>query len=62
MNKECTFCTALTSFERMSENEPREGEICSVCGLWVCHDCVVWDKCLREPDNLDIICKRCNES
>jgi len=35
----CEVCNAPTSFERTSEKQPREGEVCETCGTWVCVDC-----------------------
>ena len=36
----CEQFGALTSFERINaETQPREGEVCEQCGMWVCPDC-----------------------
>lgn len=35
----CEQCGAATTFERGSEAEPHEGEVCH-CGMWLCVDCV----------------------
>jgi hypothetical protein len=56
----CNLCNAKTSFERTDKSQPPEGQNCSICGEWVCNNCVEWSKCLQEPDNLDVICKECS--
>ena len=58
-NNNCSLCQTKTSFERHNESEPPEGEICGVCGKWVCPNCVDWKSCQTEPLNEDIICVEC---
>ena len=54
----CEHCNAVTTFERQSITEAPEGEVCGVCGDWVCVNCVDWSK---SGINEDIICLRCTE-
>lgn len=52
-NDKCISCGAPTSFERSHPDEPREGEVCDVCGGWFCHSCVEFvSDCVP-------ICKEC---
>ena len=42
----CYICYSRASFERAgldAEELPPEGEFCSVCGQWVCLDCLDWE-------------------
>ena len=55
--QKCSSCNAPTTYEREDETKPPEGEICGVCGMWVCPDCVDW-KASKEGE-LDIVCKSC---
>ena len=44
----CDSCGKATSFERTDpETQPPEGDMCPVCGGWVCNDCYDWknDQC-----------------
>lgn len=53
----CEHCAKETSFERNSEEEPAEGNVCSVCGDWICDNCTDWNKSYK--NGLDFICKDC---
>jgi len=53
----CTHCGKPTSFERMKEEEPHEGEVCDICDDWICWDCMDWGKsCMNGHD---VVCKEC---
>ena len=51
-NTKCAHCGKPTSFERWGKEQPPEGEICQVCGDWVCPECV-------EYLDTTPICKKC---
>jgi len=57
MNEKCSLCGKPTSWERENIDQPPEGEVCSICGSWVCPDCVNWSFLSKEHD---IICKPCS--
>ena len=58
--QDCEICGAAASFERKNETQPKEGEVCSMCGQWVCDDCVDWTKCHSEHlKDIDMVCKDC---
>ena len=58
----CERCNKIATFNRQSTNEPEEGEICGVCGNWVCSDCVDWKLCHTDKIDVDIICKDCSQT
>jgi hypothetical protein len=59
MNDNCSLCKQPTSFERRDLTQPLEGDVCSICGAWVCPACIDWLKMtLKNTEN--IICKLCS--
>ena len=54
--RNCEWCGNKTMFERISEAEPPEGEVCGICERWICSDCVDWSQDTDE----DIICVYCS--
>jgi hypothetical protein len=53
--KKCDLCGQPTSFERFDESWPPEGERVDCCDMWVCADCVCWEK----SDESRLVCKDC---
>ena len=58
MTKKCSLCGSPTSWERESEEQPPEGEVCDVCSGWVCPDCVDWAH-MSKTGSVEAICKPC---
>jgi len=56
--QKCRLCGSPTSYERENEDQPPEGEVCSVCSEWVCSNCVDWS---FTSDEYDIVCKPCSQ-
>lgn len=55
IRQECEICKQPTITERYDETEPIEGRRSSCCNLWICDDCVCWEK----TDASNVICKNC---
>jgi len=49
----CEICGKLLSFERHEDCFPREGDVCTKCGIFVCPNCV------RYGDGESPYCKDC---
>jgi len=58
MFQKCSRCGSPTTYMRENEDQPNEGEFCSVCGEWLCKDCVDWGASMKEQG--DIVCKTCS--
>jgi len=56
----CKICGSDTSFERETEDQPPEGDVCSRCGRWVCVSCTDY-VFMREINTVNPICKDCSE-
>ena len=54
---DCSYCRKEALFERRPDTEAhvKEGQLCTGCGLWVCHECVNW----LESEKDSIVCSSC---